>query len=182
MKDIRDMRRSDWHRILERGYHVADCEFQGMNGVVSLIEIKKVTEPLTIHYENRDILIADVGYTWLQLAFKDKFFWATAMFNEKGEFLEIYFDITGGNFFEDMTNPTFEDMYLDLALFKDGSIHVLDRDELDEAMETGVISKEQHTHAVETGEWLYAFLEENKKELVRFCACWRKKLLTAAEK
>ena len=99
MKDIRDMRRSDWHRILERKYTVSPCSFQGMEGVVSLLQIQKVTGPLTVKKEDGDILIADKGFSWLQLAFKEQFFWATVMFDDQGKFLQAYFDITAGNTF-----------------------------------------------------------------------------------
>lgn len=181
MKDIRDMRRSDWHRILERRYTVSPCSFQGMEGVVSLLEIQKVTNPLTVHYESGEVLIADAGYSWLQLAFKDRFFWATVMFDDKGEFMQGYFDITGGNTFEDMENPKFQDMYLDLVLLRDGGIQVLDRDELDEALEQKEITEEQYRKTVEEGEKLHWFLQENKEELVRFCVQWREKLLLSAK-
>ena len=52
MEDIRDMRRSDWHRILERDYTVSPCSFLDMEGVVSLLQIRKVTEPLLVPGEN----------------------------------------------------------------------------------------------------------------------------------
>lgn len=180
MKDIRDMRRSDWHRILERRYTVSPCSFQGMEGVVSLLEIQKVTYPLTVRYESGDVLIADAGYSWLQVAFKEQFFWATVMFDAKGEFMQGYFDITGGNTFEDMENPKFQDMYLDLVLLNNGGIQVLDRDELDEALEKKEITEEQYQQTVTEGEKLYRFLQENKEELVKFCIEWREKLLREA--
>lgn len=181
MKDIRDMRRSDWHRILERRYTVSPCSFQGMEGVVSLLEIQKVTNPLTVHYESGEVLIADAGYSWLQLAFKEQFFWATVMFDDKGEFMQGYFDITGGNTFEDMENPKFQDMYLDLVLLRDGGIQVLDQDELDEALEQKEITEEQYRKTMEEGEKLHRFLQENKEELVKFCVQWREKLLLSAK-
>ncbi|MGN0507370.1 MAG: DUF402 domain-containing protein [Lachnospiraceae bacterium] len=177
MKDIRDMRRSDWHRILERRYTVSPCRFQGIEGVVSLLEIEKVTNPLTVHYETGDVLIADRGFSWLQLALNGQYFWATAMYDADGEFLEIYFDITGGNTFDDMENPRFQDMYLDIVLLADGRIHVLDRDELDAALAQKEISEEEYTHAIAECDRLYAFLTENKENIVAFCTEWREKLL-----
>jgi len=177
MKDIRDMRRSDWYRILERRYTVSPCSFQGMEGVVSLLEIQKVTNPLTVHNESGDVMIADKGYSWLQLAFKDRFFWATVMYDAKGEFMQGYFDITGGNSFENMENPTFQDMYLDLVLLNDGRIQVLDQDELDEALEQRKITREQYHHTMAEGEKLHRFLQENKEEFLQFCHEWREKLL-----
>lgn len=178
MKDIRDMRRSDWHRILEREYNVSPCSFHNMEGVVSLLQIRKVTEPLLVPGENGEkVLIADAGYSWLQVAFKEQFFWATVMYDDKGRFMQGYFDITGGNSFEDMKNPTFRDMYLDLVLLDGGRILVLDRDELDEALERKEITEEEHRQTVKEGERLYRFLQENGEEFLRFCSEWREKLL-----
>ena len=177
-EDIRDMRRSDWHRILEREYSVNPCSFQGMEGVVSLLQIRKVTEPLMVPGENGEkVLIADAGYAWLQVAFKEQFFWATVMYDDKGNFMQGYFDITAGNDFEDVENPTFRDMYLDLVLLDDGRILVLDEDELEEAFKKSEITKEQYRKTVEEGEKLHRFLVENQKEFVKFCSDWREKLL-----
>ena len=180
MKDIRDMRRSDWHRILERKYTVRPCTFQNMEGVVSLLEIQKVTNPLTVHNESGEVLIADKGYSWLQLAFKNQFFWATVMYDADGEFMQGYFDITAGNLFEDMENPKFQDMYLDLVLLNDGRIQVLDREELDEALKQEEITQEQYQHTVAEGEKLHRFLQENQEEFLQFCREWREKLLLVA--
>ena len=179
MEDIRDMRRSDWHRILEREYTVSPCSFQNMEGVVSLLQIQRVTEPLTVKYEDGDVLIADKGYSWLQVAFREQFFWATVMYDDKGNFMQGYFDITAGNTFEDMENPKFQDMYLDLVLFGDGRIQVLDEDELKEALEQSEITEEQYLQTVKAGKELYCFLQENDKEFLRFCSEWREKLLNA---
>lgn len=181
MKDIRDMRRSDWHRILERKYTVSPCSFQDMEGVVSLLQIQKVTEPLLVSGENGEkVLIADKGFSWLQVAFREQFFWATVMFDSQGKFLQAYFDITAGNTFEDMENPKFQDMYLDLVLLEDGHILVLDRDELDEALEQKEITEEEYEQTVSAGKELYRFLQKNGEAFLRFCSEWREKLLGEA--
>ena len=95
--------------------------------------IDEVTGPLTVHYHSRDVLIADAGYSWFQAAVPGARWWLTAMFDECDRLIQIYFDITGGSRFDDPENPTFEDMYLDIVVSADGSIEVVDRDELDEA-------------------------------------------------
>ena len=180
MKDIRDMRRSDWHRILERKYTVSPCSFQGMKGVVSLLQIQKVTEPLRVSGENgAKVLIADKGFSWLQVAFREQFFWATVMYDDRGKFLQAYFDITAGNTFEDTDNPKFRDMYLDLVLLDDGRILVLDKDELDEALGQKEITEEEYQNTVKAGEELYRFLQANGEAFLQFCREWREKLLEA---
>lgn len=165
----KDMRRTDWHRILRREYRYAPCSFQRMQGIASLLSLHEVSQPLTIHYEHGDVTIAEAGHQWLQLAFRDAFFWVTAMFDHDHKLLQIYFDITNGNCLGDETNPTFEDLYLDIVMEADGTLHMLDRDELDEALETGEITQEQHALAVSEGEKLYYYLTEHREELVDFC-------------
>lgn len=177
MEDIRDMRRSDWHRILERAYKASPCSFQGMEGVVSLLQMKRVTEPLKVQHEFGEVLIADVGYSWLQVAFKEQMFWATMMYSPEGKFLQGYFDITAWNKFEDVDNPTFRDMYLDLVLTADDKILVLDQDELDEALEQKEITMEEYQQTIDAGEKLYSFLQENRETFLQFCCEWREKLL-----
>ena len=118
-----------------------------------------------------------MDYSWLQVAFKEQFFWATMMYDDKGEFMQGYFDITGGNSFEDMENPTFQDMYLDLVLTKDGKIQVLDQEELWEALEKKDITEEQYRKTVAEGEKLHRFLGEKQEELLQFCSQWRERLL-----
>ncbi len=182
MKDIRDMRRSDWHRILEREYTASPCTFQGMEGVVSLLQIQKVTEPLMVPGENGEkVLIADAGYSWLQVAFREQFFWATVMFDKEGRFMQGYFDITAGNIFDDTDNPKFRDMYLDLVLLDDGRILVLDGDELEEAFKESEITEEQYRKTIEEGEKLHRFLQESGKDFLQFCREWRETLLEEAK-
>lgn len=176
-KDIRDMRRSDWHRIQKRTYLAETCRFHAMEGVVSLLRIDEVKQPLLVSSGTEKVLIADNGYSWLQVAFQGQYFWATVMYDDAGSFLQGYFDITGGNCFEDMENPTFEDMYLDLVLQKDGHIQILDEEELDEALEQKQISPKQQEDARAECRRLYLFLQEHQKEFLQFCEESRKKLL-----
>lgn len=78
-----------------------------------------------------------------------------------------------------MENPKFQDMYLDLVLLDDGRIQVLDRDELDEALEKKEITKEQYRKAMMEGKKLHRFLQKNQKEFIMFCTEWRDRLLVS---
>lgn len=162
MSKERDMRRTDWKRITKRRYvSRGEADIFGSAGRISLTLIDEVTGPLTVHYHSRDVLIADAGYSWLQAAVPGARWWLTAMFDECDRLIQIYFDITGGSRFDDPENPTFEDMYLDIVVSADGSIEVVDRDELDEALQSGAITVLQHGEAIEACEKLEKFLREN---------------------
>ena len=150
MSKIRDMRRTEWQRITKRRYiSREETDIFGSAGRISLISIDEVTGPLTVHYPSRDVLIADAGYSWFQAAVPGACWWLTAMFDAYDRLIQIYFDITGGSRFDDPENPTFEDMYLDIVVSADGSIEVVDRDELDEALRSGTITAAQHRESVE---------------------------------
>ena len=141
MSKERDMRRTDWKRITKRRYvSRGEADIFGSAGRISLTLIDEVTGPLTVHYKSRAVLIADAGYSWFQAAVPGARWWLTAMFDERDRIIQIYFDITGGSRFDDPENPTFEDMYLDIVVSAEGSIEVVDRDELDEALQSGAIT------------------------------------------
>ena len=165
---IKDMKRSNWPRVLCKDYAAKNFEIDGMRGQVSLIVLKELTGPLTVHYPFGDVLIADEGFRWLQIALKDQFFWITAMYDRNEQLINLYFDITNGNRFDAPENPCFEDMYLDIVAAA-GNLMILDQDELDEALTGGEISREEYDHAQKVCRELYAYLTMNKDKIVDWC-------------
>lgn len=165
----KDMRRSDWKRILKRDYVADSCCFQGMEGIASLIMIREITQPLTVRNGNHEVTIVDEGISWLQIALRDQYVWVTAMFDPQDRLLQIYFDITNGNHLEPSENPTFEDLYLDIVMEPDGTLYILDRDELDEAYAKEKISFEQYERTIREGQKLYRYLQENGTFFAEFC-------------
>ena len=168
--DIRDLRRTDWHRIVRRRFIARPFHFNGMTGTAALIAIDGVTEPLTIHSEWGDVTIVEVGYTWLQLAPRKRRIWLTAMFTPEDALLQLYFDITAWNRFDDPDNPTFRDMYLDVVVTPDGTLHPLDRDELDAALAKGDITRGEYDQAVADCE---ALMDELRRDGAKWIDCCR---------
>lgn len=165
----KDMRRSDWRRILRREYVSRDCRMHGRRGKESLLVIREVTGPLFVHDAGEDVLIAEKDYAWVQIALEGLPFWLTAMYDNSGRLIQIYFDITGGNCFENPDNPWFEDMYLDIVVTSRGELCVMDQDELDEALAHGTITKEDYDKAEAACRQLYAYLEENRESVTELC-------------
>jgi len=176
MQKRRDMRRTDWKRILKRDYVAERCTFQGVEGIASLIMIREITQPLTVRNGDHDVTIVDRGMSWVQVALQDQYVWATVMFDRQGRLLQLYFDITNGNCLEPADNPTFEDLYLDIVMEPDGSLYVLDRNELDEAFKAGKITAEQYERTVAEGERLYKWLQEHGQAFAAFGCEQRMKL------
>ena len=167
--DRRDMRRSDWRRITRRRYVCRPFEAGGFSGAEALIMIDAVTEPLRVAGRDGDVVIADVGYKWFQIAPRGRYFWLTVMFDERNELVQMYFDITGGCEFSDPENPTFEDMYLDFVVSPDGDIRSLDEDDLDAALDAGQIDRAQYDAARAHGKALLEWLLAHRFELMDYC-------------
>lgn len=165
----KDMRRSDWARILRREYVSRDCRMHGRRGKESLLVIREVTAPLVVHDAGEDVLIAEKDYAWVQIALEGLPFWLTAMYDAQGRLIQIYFDITAGNRFDDPENPTFVDMYLDIVVNSRGELYVLDREEMDEALAAGDITQEEWDKADAACTRLYAYLEENRDAVAELC-------------
>ena len=107
MQKQKDMRRTDWKRILKRDYIWDRFVCCGTEGIASLIIIREITQPLIVQNGDHHVTIVDRGMTWLQIALRDQYVWVTAMFDQHDQLLQIYFDITDVNQLESTENPTF---------------------------------------------------------------------------
>lgn len=170
------MRRSDWQRIIQRAYRARPMTLLDHPCMVSLLGIQRVTEPLTVHSLGFPVTIAAPGYSWLQVAQEGRPVWLTAMYDTSGRLLQMYFDITAGNRFDGTDNPRFRDMYLDVVMLPDTSLRILDEDELDEALQSGDITAEEHACACRNCKELCAWLREHGQELMEACDAARREL------
>ncbi len=165
----KDMFKTEWHRCLEKEYKTEYFKFDNFEGIVSLSKFKKLTGPLVINYEFGDIKIADDDYTWVQFAFKNQNFWLTAMYDDKENLIELYFDITNGNYFDDLKNPYFYDLFLDIVVTKQKEIYIVDKNELQMALDDKAITKEEYDKAQSVVNWLYNYINENKERIIDYC-------------
>lgn len=169
MQKRRDMRRTDWKRIVKKEYIWDRCFCEGIEGIVSLIVMHEITQPLSVLNGNHEVTIVDQGMCWLQFALRDQYVWVTAMFDQHEQLLQIYFDLTNGNRLEPADNPTFEDLYLDIVMEPDGRLYLLDCDELDAAFEAEMITEQQYHRTISEGEKLYQRLTAHGQEFCTFC-------------
>ncbi len=166
---LRDMYRTDWTRIRKREYLSRDCTLNGHSARESLIVIRDITSPLTVTSAGTPVKVVEKNYSWIQVAQEGSFWWLTAMFDEKGNLLQMYFDITAGNLFDDPENPTFRDMYLDVVLRPDGVIVRLDDDELDEALEKQEITQAEYDQTLSACQKLHQYLLAHPHEVMEYC-------------
>jgi len=164
----KNMKRTDWRRLLEKSYAVRNCAPWGYPGRESILRIHKVSQPLWVKEGYGRICIADAGHSWVQVACEGQPYWLTAMFDRNDRFLQIYFDIAYPPCFDDPDDPTFKDLYLDVVLTSGLEITVLDREELDEALKTGEIHRESYEFALAACEKLLFWLEGHKQDIAEY--------------
>ena len=174
--EIRYMRREDWWRIVKREYVSRSFQKDGNRICESLLLMKEVSEPLDVKSGSEMVTVVNKDYSWLQIAAEGGHVWLTAMFDADGRFLQAYFDITAGNNFDDIKNPCFRDMYLDVVLTPSGEIVVLDEDELDEALNVGDITIQEYDEAKKACSGLCERLSVNWAETLKYCEKARKLL------
>ena len=114
-------------------------------------------------------MIYQDDYHWLQIAMADCHWWLTVMVDSSGEITQYYFDITLENQLLASRDSWFTDIYLDVVMMPDGRLDLLDADELDEALQDGEITAEQHQMAHLWAQELMEELPQQLPKLKVFC-------------
>lgn len=167
--NLKDMKRTDWKRITRRTYLSREIIIDGVPGLKSLIRIEEITAPLTVSSTGKPVKIVEKDYCWLQVALKDSLYWLTVMFDEEGRLLQMYFDLTAGNRFDDPQNPCFRDMYLDVVVHDNGEYFMLDQDELDDALAAGEITPAEYEQTQAACAALCRALDTDTESIFAYC-------------
>ena len=159
------MDRREWYSDSDRKYtciyHRDDC-FQGGIGLLTFTGLK---EPESVDSPEGPLCIAANGYQWLELVPEGGQFALTAMFHD-GTLFEQYTDITLRNEVDENGDAAFYDLLLDVVVLSDGTPRVLDREELDEALSGGIISRDEYDLALQTADRVVDFYTTHK-DLIR---------------
>ena len=158
----------EWKCIEKKHISGKQIKTSSFEGYIGLIDIKKVTVPQVWNFNGTDIVVCDEGLKWLSILPKNDFYCITAMLNEKSEILLWYIDMIASQEMEQDGIPCFEDLYLDLVVYPDGTIIEDDMDELIEALSSKDISKEQYQLALDTSERLKNGLLSNIEKFIAF--------------
>ena len=130
-----------------RGKNVITDFFEGYLG---LIKIEQVTEPQIWEFNGEKIDVCSSGLKGLSILPENDFYCITAMLNEKNEILLWYIDMIADKGTDEDGIPYFDDLYLDLVVYPNGTIIEDDMDELEEALLIKDISEEQYDLAINT--------------------------------
>lgn len=163
---IKPIDKNNWKRVTKK--KTAFTQIEEREGVAFLLKIQELVEPLVKPCFGRDVILADVGYYWLQIAFKDENFWLTVMYNEKGEFVQYYFDVTRKNVI-DGVNSYFEDLFIDVIVHGKNEVQILDADELKLALGENLISCEEFEFANSVAQQIIQNILNNREKYDRLC-------------
>ena len=163
------MRREDWRRILDREYVWHSVNLPEMTGEAGLIRMNLVSAPFVRSMFGSEYNLADTGYAWLQIAPRGENWWATVMFDRERKLVQAYFDVTRENCIRENGDSFFYDLFVDVVYIPGAGIAVLDEDELEQALEEGVICEDEYRLALGTAERLVNGLETRGEELEAFC-------------
>ncbi len=111
--------------------------------------------------------IMDNGYKWLEFYDYNSKVKLTAIYDDKSEIVEWYFDIARSIGKEDET-PFEDDLYLDVVVTPNGKIILLDEDELIDCYNRFEITKKDYDMAYNEANKLMKKLENNKDKLEIF--------------
>ncbi|WP_226682963.1 DUF402 domain-containing protein [Sutcliffiella horikoshii] len=157
--------RSEWKRVLKRQYTQKFIDTNCFKGYVTLLHIHKVTDPLFVNYEEKNVCIVDDGYMWLQHFPSNEHYSLTTMFDANGVVVQWYIDITHENGVENDL-PYTDDLFLDIIVLSTGEVIQKDADELDEALNKGTINKSQYELAWAEADKINQQIENNDFQLL----------------
>jgi predicted RNA-binding protein associated with RNAse of E/G family len=166
---VKRKRLSDtWDCILAKEMQIKEVHTEFFDGYTVFLDMKKVTGPQYWQLRGQDIMVCDTGMKWLSMLPKDDFYCITAMMDQQDNMVLWYIDMIDDHGVDAEGVPWFDDLYLDLVVYADGTIVIDDRDELEDALTSGDVSKEQYMQALETCERLQVGRASGVEKLTEF--------------
>ncbi len=129
------------------------------------IGVKKIIQIENPFIINDTILIKN-DYYLVEVVPKNEHYCIRMFINEQKEIISYYFDITKENGLDQYTQiPYYDDLYLDVVY--NNHIEVLDKDELNEALDKNMITKEDYELANNTKNELIKSIENNTNKYLK---------------
>ena len=130
------------------------------------VVVKKITKAEKPFAVGGEVLVDD-GYMLIEITPKNSNYNVRVFFDEERNILQRYIDISKSTGFDSEANaPFYDDLFLDIIIGRTGDIRVLDEDELEEALKTGVITQDEFNFAVSVkDELLKQIAEKSNKHI-----------------
>lgn len=144
----------EWKCIISKNRIGKQVDTPIIKGYIGLLTINSVSDKQVWKYNNKDVVVCDNGYHWLSIMPANEFYCITVMMDDNYKIKVCYIDMIDTQGYDDDNVPYFYDLYLDLVVYPNKDIIVEDMDELQEALQTGEITKLQYNQALTTSQKL----------------------------
>ena len=118
------------------------------DGYACFLKLQNIEKPLIVNNGLNEVCIRDNNYEWIEVYPTEGNYVITIMYDDKGNLIEWYFDISKNIGLENGI-PYEDDLYLDMIITPDGKEIVIDEDELLSAKESGDITQDDVIKAYE---------------------------------
>ena len=136
--------RLGWPRLRAQRFICQPIADARVSGYATLLHMVEVAEPLWVMHNEQRVLIADAGYSWLQIFPEGTNYTHTTMFDPEGQPVQEYIDIVAEHGVGDDGIPWYDDLYLDITWIPEGGPLLLDQEELEAAHAIGAITQEYY--------------------------------------
>ncbi len=158
----------EWKCIVSKDISGKTINSELLNGYIGLIDIKEVDKAQIWKYNGEEIVVCDKGRKWLSILPCDDWYCITAMLDENEKILLWYIDMIAAQGIDADGIPYFDDLYLDLIVYPDGTVIVDDMDELEDALSKGDITQEQFDLALGTSHKLQQGILSDISSFIEF--------------
>lgn len=158
----------EWKCIISKKIKGKQINNEFFWGYIGIVDIEEVSEKQIWKFNGEDIIVCDNGLKWLSILPQNDFYCITAMMNANNDILLWYIDMIAGQGIDAEGIPWFDDLYLDLVVYPDGTIKVDDMDELEEALLIKDITQEQFSLAISTSNKLKTGLLSNIDKFIEY--------------
>ena len=159
--------------VLEVEHKIKSIYSEDFKGDIYLNNYIKVSEP---YFLDKGLCIQDNNYKWLKFYDYSSKFELTAVYNEKNEIVEWYFDIAR-SIGKEKGIPYEDDFYLDVVLTPKGKVILLDEDEFEEAFKRDEMTKEEYDEGYKIAYELMKKLDGNVDKVLKFTNKYLKEIL-----
>lgn len=132
-----------------------------MGGMISVVSDTTVKYSLTVGYESSSDVLFDNGYTCVTFLPDIGNWCVNAIYDVDGHIVEWYFDILKDKGIDITGRHFYYDLYLDVVILPDYQVVILDEDELQEALDSGIIDEDDYNMAYKTSEYIINVVAKN---------------------
>lgn len=144
-----------------------DCQMFDEADIGCFVVVKKINKTSKPFVTSKGEKLVDDGYMLIEITPKNSNYNVRVFFDKERNILQRYIDICKSTGFDAEANaPYYDDLFLDIIIGRTGDIRVLDEDELEEALASGVITKDEFDFAVKLKDELLAEIANKSNKFI----------------